>query len=225
MTNWRDMTTIEISTPDGQTTGPIPAKQFSERVKGGLRTMAKSEKRMSKIGGRIENPEDSDSKPEYWADSELEEIATELIRKHHNHLLEAEISYRITSKPMSRAGKAIAGKAKKASGLLKHYARVDFIIVVADWAWDGESREKHMALVDHELCHCSVEHDKAGNRSWILVGHDVEEFTKIIDRHGLWHEGLKPFGQAVVRQLELPLAEGKAQSAKRHEEEAKAPSA
>ena len=116
--------------------------------------------------------------PEYWRDPQLEEIAADLIKKHHNHLFDAEISYRVTSKPMSRAGKAIAGKARKASGLLKHFADADFIVIVSDIFWNKMDPPARRAVVDHELCHCSVEYDEDGELSWILMGHDVEEFTK-----------------------------------------------
>lgn len=190
MKDWKDTMTIEISTPEGGTSGPMPVKEFSRRTKQGLKAMAKI---------------NDDSTPEYWPDSQLEEIAAGLIQKHHNHLIEAQISYRVTSKTMSRAGKAIAGKAKKASGLLQHFAGADFVIVVSDAFWVDMDRRRRTALVDHELCHCSIDHDDDGNRSWVLAGHDTEEFTAVIDRHGLWHDGLKPFAEAVARQLELPL--------------------
>lgn len=143
---------------------------------------------------------------DYWPEPELDRIGAELVGKYHNHLLEAEISYLVTSKTMSRAGKAIAGKARKASGLIKYYARSDFIIVVADTFWQAVGRPERLALVDHELSHCSVDHDEDGNRSWVLVGHDIEEFTAVVDRHGLWHDALKKFGRSAAKQLELDLA-------------------
>lgn len=191
MKGWKDTTTIEISTPEGGTTGPIPAKEFSKRVKGFMKTMVKINT--------------DDSTPEYWRDSELEEIGKSLIQKHHNHLLEAEISYLVTSRAMSRAGKRVAGKARKTSGVLKYYARADFEIVVSGAIWGEMLQAEREALVDHELSHCSVEHDDDGNRNWVFRGHDIEEFIAVVDRHGLWHEDLKTFGEAVARQLELPL--------------------
>lgn len=190
MMGWKDMMTIEISTPEGGTSGPIPVKEFSSRVKKRLKAMAKI---------------NDDSTPEYWRDPQLEEVAERLIQKHHNHLLEAKISYRVTSRAMSRAGKTLAGKARKTCGILKHYAQADFMIVVCHTFWNEMIPAEREALVDHELCHCSVEHDEEGNRSWVLRGHDIEEFTAVVDRRGLWKEDLKQFGQAVARQLELPL--------------------
>src|SRR3990167_3357682 len=144
MKNWKDTTTIEISTPDGRTTGPIPAKQFSERVKEGLKKMAKGKPKT------IDRGQDARKvTPEYWRDPQLEEIAADLIKKHHNHLFDAEISYRVTSKPMSRAGKAIAGKARKASGLLKHFADADFIVIVSDIFWNKMDPPARRPVVHH----------------------------------------------------------------------------
>lgn len=151
----------------------------------------------------MKNGED---KPEYWHDPQLEEIGKSLIQKHHNHLLEAEISYLVTSRQKIKAGVVEIGHSKRPSGLLKHYARADFIVIIADDFWHGAERIKREALVDHELCHCSVEYDESGERSWIIRRHDIEEFTAVVDRHGLWTDELKQFGQAVARQLELPLS-------------------
>ena len=202
MKNWKDDTTIEISTPDGKTTGPIPAKEFSRRVKEGLKKMAASNPTNST------NPKDKYSdKPDYWRDSALDKLAEEVRMKHHEHLHDAEISYLMTKKPMNRGGKAIAGKAKLSKGLIGFYSKADFIIIIDAAYWDNFDVPQRRALVDHELKHCSYEDHEEGNRTWIIRGHDIEEFTDIVDRHGLWHDDLKTFDQAVGRQLELGLNE------------------
>ena len=146
-----------------------------------------------------------DDKPEFWRDTNLDHLAEEIRIKHHEHLHDAEISYLMTKKPMSRGGKVIAGKAKLSKGLLGFYSRADFIIIIQAEAWDKADLPTRQALVDHELCHCTYEPEEDGSKTWALREHDVEEFTKIIDRHGLWKEDLQSFGQAVGRQLELGL--------------------
>ena len=193
MKSWKDDTTIEISTPDGQTTGPIPAKEFNRRVKEGLKKMAAAKENKY------------DDKPEFWRDTNLDHLAEEIRVKHHEHLHDAEISYLMTKKPMNRGGKLILGKAKLSKGLLGFYSRADFIIIIQAEAWDKADLPTRQALVDHELCHCTYEPEEDGSKTWALRGHDVEEFTDIIDRHGLWHDDLKLFGRAVGRQLELGL--------------------
>lgn len=81
-------------------------------------------------------------------------------------------------------------------------------------AWKLFSSEQREELVDHELCHFSrtswEEPDPKIEGKWITVygtvddpdswsirEHDVEEFSDIIDRHGLWETGIEQFAAAV----------------------------
>lgn len=202
-----DDTTIEISSPGHGTSGPISSKEFNRRVKQFSLRLKEGIKKMaanSKL--QTQNSKLYDDKPDYWRDTSLDKIAEELRNRYHEHLHDAEISYLMTKKPMSRGGKIIDGKAKRLSGLLAFYSHADFIIIIQGAAWDEADVKKRRALVDHELKHCASEEDeKTGETAWVMRRHDIEEFTDIIDRHGLWHDGLKIFGQAVMRQLELPL--------------------
>ena len=68
--------------------------------------------------------------------------------------------------------------------------------------WDGMTPQQRRALVDHELCHLSVEQDDDG--SWVgrTRGHDVEEFVSIIDRHGLWKADVAALASSAAAQLE-----------------------
>jgi hypothetical protein len=54
-------------------------------------------------------------------------------------------------------------------------------------AWTKTKREDlQRALLDHELCHCAVEVNDDDEEVVGLVGHDIEEFTAVIARHGDW---------------------------------------
>lgn len=74
--------------------------------------------------------------------------------------------------------------------------------------------EQRAALVDHELCHFTREEweepDPKVQSKWVTVygaatdpdswgirEHDVEEFSEIIERHGLWDIGIETFAEAV----------------------------
>lgn len=148
---------------------------------------------------------EKDEIPDYWRDPELDRIGKELRLKHHEHLHDADLSFVMTKKPMTRGGQAIFGKAQLANGLLGFYSKADFVITISAEAWDKADVAKRRAMVDHELCHCTCNPEEDGSQTWTLGGHDIEEFTKIVDRHGLWKEDLQVFGQAVGRQLELGL--------------------
>jgi hypothetical protein len=67
---------------------------------------------------------------------------------------------------------------------------------------------QRVALVDHELCHFGREEDDKGNRSWVLVSHDIEEFKGIVERWGLWRPDLVVFSGAVVHAHQLGLFDG-----------------
>ncbi len=199
-------TTIEIEdSRTGKTTGPIKEGQFKEAVK----KLALNPGR-EKSHGRGSK----DDQPEYWRDPQLEEMGKELVQEIHEHLREAEFSYLLTSRPMNRAGKTLAGKARKVSGVLHYYTQSDFLIIVSNDFWQEAADTDRRALLDHELCHCSVEYDKEGGRQWTLKGHDIEEFIAIIDRRGLWHNELKQFGQAIAKQLELDFTQDDTEDAK-----------
>jgi hypothetical protein len=139
----------------------------------------------------------------YKEHPEAAEIASTLIPKHHEHLEKAKIRYLLTDRPMRRHARPLAGKALKASGLLKHFGKADFLLVFEKETWDQLTPEQRTALVDHELCHCAVKHTKAGEARWFIQGHDLEEFRGVVERHGLWHLDVVSFGRAIQEVLPL----------------------
>lgn len=56
-----------------------------------------------------------------------------------------------------------------------------FLITIAKDIWMQLDSEKRHALVDHELCHCGISGEKI-----CMLPHDVEDFTAIVRRRGLW---------------------------------------
>jgi hypothetical protein len=64
--------------------------------------------------------------------------------------------------------------------------------------WTTLSKEQRVALVDHELCHFEVEYpdDDEKQRTIHITGHDVEEFTAVIERHGAWRPPLEDLARA-----------------------------
>lgn len=140
---------------------------------------------------------------DYAESSEAAAIASALIEKHHDHLAKATIRYLEARTAGSRHGKPLAGKALKMSGLLKHFGKADFIIVLDREHWGAMTPEQRAALVDHELCHCGVKHTDAGEVRYSIKGHDVEEFKAIIERHGLWQLDLVDFARPLQELLPL----------------------
>jgi len=84
-----------------------------------------------------------------------------------------------------------------------------FVIEIALDIWgediDGErfglTDAQRVALVDHELCHCQVDEEEF--TPWVRP-HSIEEFTEIVDRHGLWEPDLERFARSVRGAKTLP---------------------
>lgn len=129
------------------------------------------------------------------------DIARRIIDKHHPNLRFARIAFVMRSEASKSAGRLTLGKAKKVSPELQLHIEYDFIIwVAADW-WQRLSPLQREALIDHELSHCKWDIDE---KAASLVGHDVEEFTHIIQRYGFWWPMSDDFEVAVQQHLPLP---------------------
>lgn len=138
---------------------------------------------------------------------EVEAIIDELVKKHHRHLERARIVVLGKPKAGKRRGKTNVATASKAPAALNALVKdeigeVHYQIAIGLDAWDKLDAKKRRIVLDHELCHFAGQ-DEAGK--WGLVGHDVEEFTTILGRHGAWTADLELFVKQ-AKQLELPLS-------------------
>jgi predicted metallopeptidase len=147
---------------------------------------------------------------EWWTAPEVEEIAEKLIAEHHPHLADVKIRYVFRDEAAKSRGRTVLGKARKISGLNAHLVglvgrnhvdgEVDFFVIeVASDTWRQLDDKQRVALVDHELCHLNIEEpeDATKDRKLVLRGHDLEEFTEIVQRHGLWKPDVDEFARAV----------------------------
>lgn len=166
------------------------------------------------------------SGPEYWRAPEVERIARKLIGKHHSHLNrhDVAIKYLFRDPPARSKGRLVYGKASKVGGRtaylvgLEHNDRLDddgpvdfFVVEIAFDPWQGLTDRQKAALVDHELCHLDVEIPEGSNedRKLLTRGHDLEEFTEVVQRHGLWRPTVAEFAQvAKSAQLAFPIDAG-----------------
>lgn len=147
----------------------------------------------------------------------VKRIATGLIPAHHPHLEGIRIEYVFRDTAAKKAGKEVWGTARKVSGLNAYLAAtgdevpVDtdvedlFVIEIAEDIWAKLNDRQRRALVDHELCHCGITVDDAGEVSLTMIGHDLEEFASIVERHGLWRADVEVFARAAWEAQELPL--------------------
>lgn len=119
-----------------------------------------------------------------------EAIAKALIGALHPHLTNAAIAY-LFSEEMRTRDRLVLGKAAKAAGVLSHLTGFDFVLTFNWTTWKDLSAPQRIALVDHELSHCAE-----GEHGWEMLAHDVEEFSSIVGRWGLWKPDLVQFHAA-----------------------------
>ncbi|MDQ7790047.1 MAG: putative metallopeptidase, partial [Clostridia bacterium] len=117
---------------------------------------------------------------------EVEKIAHDLLEEHHGHLAEARVCYLFRLGPWASKGDVVLGKAYKVSDRDKYLHGYDFLIVINKDYWPALTEDQRVALVDHELCHCSRGEDTSdGFPKWEIRNRTVEEFVEVIRRHGL----------------------------------------
>lgn len=127
-------------------------------------------------------------------------IAQILIPVLHPGLKGRLIAYLWREELQGKPGRLTLGKAKLATGLIKHFSKMDFVIEFNWTEWQNITERQKVALVDHELMHCAL--DLESGKS-IIVPHDVEEFGAIVDRWGLWKRDLEQFGESVKKATQL----------------------
>lgn len=161
----------------------------------------------------------------FYEAPEVQKIAEELIPKYHQHLIDFDVKLRyvFVSKTPKGKGKEIWGTCRKVSGLnayLEGGSSDDgpfFVITISRDVWDVLPQEKRVALVDHELCHAWAEVKQAKEEADVsqaevddqietdnpvklsVKPHDLEEFSCIVRRHGLWREDIEDFVEAALK--------------------------
>jgi hypothetical protein len=92
----------------------------------------------------------------------------------------------------------------------------DFLIILDKRYWLAASARLREILVYHELTHCIHKTDGNGDPRydweerpvWGLRGHDVEEFTAVVQRYGAWNVELESFRDALNAHAEATQISG-----------------
>jgi hypothetical protein len=146
----------------------------------------------------------------WWRANEVRDIAEGLMPEFHEHLADLRILYLFRSKHSEKKGRSTLGTCRKIGGLTAYLAfRTEleaitaerppapvadsfFVVEIAHDTWVHLSPSQRIALVDHELSHIGADAE--------MVGHDVEEFAAVIQRHGAWKTDLSAFLEASNQQ-------------------------
>ncbi len=142
--------------------------------------------------------------PSVWPiDHEIDSVLPQVL-PYHPHLKKEVIIF-LFKKSMKYGGTAqVCNKQLKA--ILDIYdADADFIICLNWQVWKQLTDAQKEALVDHELEHCKYDE----NDRPIMKEHDLEEFTCVVERHGLWTTALQHMEKTMRRRRPVNLAVSK----------------
>ena len=114
-------------------------------------------------------------------------IASDLTR--FGHLRDREVVYLWKASGGKANGKLVLGKCQKATGLVAHFSKADWVVwLAADHGRDlGLTRWQVEAGLYHELLHAGA--DEVGTPT--LYPHDAEMFRAEIEQYGLWKSDLR----------------------------------
>lgn len=142
-------------------------------------------------------------------------LLDELVDAHHGDLRDARIAlaWNLAWRP-DVDGRVTLGKCRKASDLDRELAAFDFVILLRRMFWlnDQVTPQQRRALLDHELCHAARKYEQNGEPSFDERGrpvyrlrhHDIEEFTDVVKRHGIWSSDLEALAKVIRRDAERP---------------------
>ncbi|MGH8575603.1 MAG: putative metallopeptidase [Gammaproteobacteria bacterium] len=149
----------------------------------------------------------------YWRAKDVEALVEKLVPEYHEHLDRADVTIRCVFRDtISKSrGRMRLGVARKISGLNAHLVGLvrrddldgdpaDFFVVeVPHEPWYALTEAQRLALVDHELCHfyVAIPEDPDKPRQLVILGHDLEEFCAVVERHGLWRPDLTEFARVL----------------------------
>lgn len=146
----------------------------------------------------------------------------ELIDRYHGELREARIALGFcTAWKLDVDGIQKLGMARRASDLDRELHAWDFVLLFNREFWEHPQTTAIVrdALLDHELTHCTVRRDPEthapmeNDRGKILYRirkHDLEEFTVIVQRYGIYRHEIDAMARAcaiALQQPKLPLEE------------------
>jgi hypothetical protein len=123
-------------------------------------------------------------------------VVRALVKAIHVHLVNAKIGV-VFRKQIKKRDRTVLAQASKCGGKLEFFSKLDLLIEVNWEAWFLLQPEKKLALIDHELCHFSKDTTEKGETRYMLLSHDVEEFSGIVKRWGLWKNDLKQFANVL----------------------------
>lgn len=121
-------------------------------------------------------------KREFVIAEDMKELATSIINEQKLDVHPAKIEYLLVYPNISKTS---AGKIIKTGRELKFFSELDYIVEISGELWDALDEETRNILLEHELRHILVvENEKTGDWTYKLRKHDLQDFSKLVAKHG-----------------------------------------
>jgi hypothetical protein len=130
---------------------------------------------------------------DYLSSTQLRELASALIERYEEfqHLQDFSLAYLWKRKGPSSSGHNTLGKCQRLTGMLKFFAKYDFVIWLSADHCHGLTAFQIEALVFHEMMHAGAEDGKPAIRK-----HDWEGFAAEVHNYGEWKSDMTAIGDA-----------------------------
>lgn len=161
-----------------------------------------------------------------WIRGVILDPAGELYNPDHAHLADASIGILWTTAVCRSKGRTVIGmaeipafrcnqwqRARQEQQLREWFGSVPDFVITFDAFYSDQARDiEFLALVEHELYHCSQAEDEFGeprfNKEtglpiYSIKGHDVEEFVGVVRRYGVVSEAVKDLVIAAANKPEV----------------------
>jgi hypothetical protein len=120
------------------------------------------------------------------ADPSVLHTAEALIEEFHPMLEQARICFVFRKEGQKVKYQSVLGGVSKVPAKEQVVLEYDYMVWISKEDWEKITHAERRALIDHQLSHMW-----RGDSGWTIVGHDVEEFQQVIERHGMWNSALK----------------------------------
>ncbi len=129
-------------------------------------------------------------KREFILSDEMKQLANQIISEERIDTHPAKIEYVLVYPNIS---KTTAGKCIKTGKELKFFSNLDYVIEISGDLWDTLDNDSRAILLEHELRHILVvQNDKTGDWTYKLRKHDIQDFSRIVSKHGVdWIRKIK----------------------------------
>ncbi len=139
-----------------------------------------------------------------------------LVKEHHRELAPANIALAWHSGwKLDVDGRQKLGMAKVVGALEKEFHEHDLLVILnrAFFEFPSTTPEQQKAILDHELSHFGRKvdtngeemEDERGRPVFRMVRHDLEEFSRVVERNGLYKRDIERFAQALARRPQQTL--------------------